>query len=95
MPWVRLVLKREFTGTIGTIRTILGAKNGVFTGACLDENWAGNIGVWNRRYAPDRAYDIYDYYGALEVVLRLCLGGMLRGRALVGGGSMWWGFYPY
>jgi hypothetical protein len=38
VPWVRLVLKREFTGAIGTIRTILGAKNGVFTSACLDEN---------------------------------------------------------
>lgn len=23
-----------------------------------------------------------------------CLGGVLRGRALVGRGSMWWGFLP-
>jgi hypothetical protein len=41
------------------------------------------------------AYDIYDYYSALEMGLKLLSWGMLRGRALVGGGSMWWGFYPY
>jgi len=29
--WVRLALKREFTGARGTICIILGAKNGVFT----------------------------------------------------------------
>jgi hypothetical protein len=31
------VSKREFTGTIGRIRTILGTKNGVFTSALSDE----------------------------------------------------------
>ena len=35
--WVRLVSKREFTGARGTIRTILSAKNGVFTSALSNE----------------------------------------------------------
>jgi hypothetical protein len=35
--WVRLALKREFTGARGTIYMILSAKNGVFTSA-LSEN---------------------------------------------------------
>ena len=36
-------------------------KNGVFTGGAWMTNWIGNIGVWNRQYIQDRAYDIYDY----------------------------------
>jgi hypothetical protein len=64
--WARLASKRGFTGARGTIRTILGAKNGVFTSAWTT-NWTGNIGVWNWQCAQDRAYDT----SALEMGLKL------------------------
>jgi hypothetical protein len=53
-------VKERVYGCSGTIRTILGTKKGVFTSAWTT-NWMGNIGVWNRQYTQDRAYDIYDY----------------------------------
>ena len=53
--------KREFTGAIGTIRTILGAKNGVFTGALSDElgmetQWF-EVGAYTRQ-----SIRVFDYY---------------------------------
>jgi hypothetical protein len=67
----------------------------VFTGALSDELGWKHSGL-KSGHTQGRVYDGFSIiillYGWL---LALAFGGMLRGRALVGGGSMWWGFIPW
>jgi hypothetical protein len=92
--WARLVSKRVY-GCFGHDSYDLYDTDKVFTGALSDELGWKHSGL-KSGHIQGRAYDGFSIimllYGWL---LALAFGDMLRGRALVGGGSMWWGFYPY
>jgi hypothetical protein len=104
------VSKRVFSCTLGTFSVkeslrVLWARfvrfvrfvrceNGVFTGALSDELGWKHSGL-KSGHTQGRAYDGFSIIILLYGWFWLLSWSVLRGRALVGGGSMWWGFYPY
>ena len=92
MLWARLVSKRVY-GYSGRNSYDLYNTDGVFTGALSDELGWKHSGL-KSGHIQGRAYDRFSIIILLYGWFWLLSWSVLRGRALVGGGSMWWGFYP-
>jgi hypothetical protein len=81
-------------GYSGTVHTILGAKKGVFTGA-LSDKFGWKYSGLKSGHIQGRVYNGFSIIILLYRWFWLLSWSVLRDQALIGRGSIWWGFYSY